>query len=107
MSRPFLGASSGDIGGGDRVEGDELVSVGAIRRTFGNEGGGGGATELPPWLGGATELAPWLLKDFLGGGAGSRTRGAPLFEFLTSSSSLILSKFRNFSFSTKKDLRPE
>ena len=53
------------------------------------------------------ELVPWLLKDFRAGGAGSRTRGVSFFGSLFSSSSLILSKFLNFSFSTKNDFGPE
>lgn len=76
----------------------------SILRTSGNEGGGGGA-EFPDRSGGVTELAAWLLKDLRGGGAGSRTRGAPFFDCFASS--LLLSKLRNFSFSTKNDFGPD
>jgi hypothetical protein len=92
VSRPLRGGSSCGIG---RQFSSLFVSACSNRETFGNEGGGGGV-----------ELAPWLLNDFRGSGAGSRTRGGPFFDCLTSSS-LILSKFRNFSFPTKKDFRPE
>lgn len=88
------------------MEGDEFVPSGAILRILGNDGGV--VTELPLSLRGRlSKLVTCLLKDCRGGGAGSRIRGAAIFECFTSSSSLMLSKFRNFSFSTKKDLVAE
>ena len=106
-SSPFLCTSSGDIASGESVgwpvsllaSGFSLLSddVEFSRRTFGKEGGGGGVV---CWF-------PWLLKDCREGGAGSRTRAVLPFVCLAPSSSLILSRFRNFSFSTKKDLGPE